>query len=90
MTGSDSLPYKTTLNQVAESLLTGGQHFAFISTNIEMDYPASGSYYRATAKGFQYDTNTGNLTNTLYYGEVSSIVVSNELFPTLAATAIIR
>jgi RHS repeat-associated protein len=78
--GSDGKLYKQVYNKVDESLLSGGQHFAFTSQTMTLDYATNGSSYRATAQQFTYDTNNGNLINTTDYGEVGTIVVNGQTF----------
>ncbi len=78
--GSDGKLYKQVLNKVDEAVLAGGQHFAFNSQTLTLDYATNGSSYRATAQQFAYDTNNGNLTNTIDWGEVGSIVVNGQTF----------
>ena len=78
--GTNGQPYKLTLNKVGDADLGSGWHFGFISQTLTLDYPGSLNSYRATAQQFRYDLNTGNLTNTIDYGEVTSIVVTNQAF----------
>jgi YD repeat-containing protein len=84
--GSDGLKYKQTINKVDEVLLhTNGWAFPFIAQTISMDYEGLSSY-RATAQQFSYAassnvvTSTGNLTNQVSLGEVSSVVITNHTF----------
>jgi RHS repeat-associated protein len=78
--GSDGNLYKQVFNKVGETVLAGGQHFAFNSQTITVDYATNWSSYRATAQQFSYDTNNGNLTNTIDWGEVYPIVVNGQTF----------
>jgi RHS repeat-associated protein len=78
--GSDGTLYKQVFNKVNEAVLGGGQHFAFNSQTMTLDYATNGSSYRATAQQFTYDTNNGNLTNTIDWGEVGSIVINGQTF----------
>jgi RHS repeat-associated protein len=78
--GSDGKPYKLTLNKVDEAALAGGQHFAFVSQTMSVDYPGSTAAYRATAQQFAYDLSNGNLTNSTDYGEVTNVMASSQSF----------
>lgn len=78
--GSNGNPYQLVLNQVNETVLTGGQHFAYVTTNIEIDYPATSSAYRATARQYYYNLSNGNLTNETDCGAVGSVNTQTEGF----------
>jgi RHS repeat-associated protein len=78
--GSDGTLYKQVFNKVDEAVLAGGQHFAFNSQTMTLDYATNGSSYRAAAQQFTYDINNGNLTNTIDWGEVGSIIVNGQTF----------
>jgi RHS repeat-associated protein len=74
--GNDGLTNSIALSKVEEvAVSTNGWYFAFVSRAIKMDYEGQ-SGYRATAKDFSYDA-TGNLTNTMDWGEVSVSSVAN-------------
>lgn len=78
--GSDGNPYKTILNQVNE-YSNQLQHFAYIATNIEIDYPATSTAYKARAKVYYYNLSNGNLTNETDWGQVTlAIPPSSESF----------
>jgi RHS repeat-associated protein len=88
--GSDGKLYKQVLNKVDEALLAGGQHFAFNSQTMTLDYATNGTSYRATAQHFAYDTNNGNLINTIDWGEVGSIVVNGQTFTDVGSDTVYK
>ncbi len=92
--GSDGLKDKQTLSKVEQvQLHTNGWYFPFVSQTIELDYEGLSSY-RATARQFFYDaasnvvTSTGNLTNEVNFGEVSSVTVSNHAFTNIGSDSL--
>jgi RHS repeat-associated protein len=78
--GSDGNPYKTVLNQINE-YSNNLQHFAYVATNIEIDYPATSSSYKATATVYYYNLSNGNVTNETDWGQVTvSVPPASEAF----------
>jgi len=88
--GSDGNLYKQVFNEVAEIVLAGGQHFAFNSQTMTRDYATNWSSYRGTAQQFSYDTNNGNLTNTIDWGEVGSIVINGQTFTDIGSDTVYK
>jgi RHS repeat-associated protein len=86
--GSDGNPYQLVLNQINEAELSGGQHFAYLDQTITVDYPATSSAYKATAKQYFYNTNNGNLTNTTDWGQVTSVVINGQSFTDVAGDTV--
>jgi hypothetical protein len=82
--GSEGNPYKTVLNQVSE-YSNNLQHFAYIATILEIDYPATSSSYKARANVYYYNLNNGNLSNETDWGQVDvSLPPSSEAFTDVA------
>jgi YD repeat-containing protein len=78
--GSDGNYYGTVLNQVNE-YSNNLQHFAYVATNIEIDYPASTGSYKARATVYYHNLSNGNLTNETDWGQVTlSLPPSSEAF----------
>ena len=78
--GSDGNYYGTVLNQVNE-YSNNLQHFAYVATNIEIDYPASTGSYKARATVYYHNLGNGNLTNETDWGQVTlSLPPSSEAF----------
>ena len=86
--GSDGNPYELALNQINETVLTGGQHFAYVAQTMNLDYPATSSAYKATAKQFFYNLSNGNLTNTTDWGAVGSVVVNGQTFTDISGDTV--
>ncbi len=87
--GSDGNPYRTVLNQVNETVVNTGEHFAYVTTNIQIDYPASSSSYKATATVNYYNLNNGNLTGKTDWGQVTvSLPPSSEAFSDVAGDTV--
>jgi RHS repeat-associated protein len=68
--GNDNALYHVTVNQVDQTSLGNGRYFPFVTQSFDCDYPGGGTA-KVTATDFNYDINTGNLTNQLEYGLVT-------------------
>lgn len=77
---TNGILHQLTLNKVEDVDLGNGRHFAYVSQSLTVDYPGNTNAYRAAAKQFTHDLNTGNLTNTVEYGEVTNLNVSAQSF----------
>lgn len=86
--GSDGKLYALTLNKVEDADLGYGSHFAFVSQTLDLDYPGSTNNYRAAAQQFAYDLASGNLTNQVHFGEVSSVNAATETFTDVGSDAV--
>jgi RHS repeat-associated protein len=87
--GSDGKPYRTLLNQVNETVVNTGEHFAYVTTNIQIDYPAASSSYKATATVNYFNLNNGNLTGVTDWGQVTvSLPPGSEVFSDVAGDTV--
>jgi len=70
--GTNGQLYKVVLNKIEDVNLGSGRHFAFITNTFTLNYPGNGTTTpRVEAKAFKYDLTTGNLTNTIAFGEIN-------------------
>jgi RHS repeat-associated protein len=88
--GTNGLLYRLVLNKVEDASLGSGRHFAFTSQTIGLDYPGSTNAYRATAQQYFYDLSTGNLTNSIDFGEVNSVVVTSNSFSDVSGDTVYK
>ena len=87
--GSNGNPYRTVLNQVNETVVNTGEHFAYITTNIQIDYPATPSAYKATARVYDYNLGNGNLTSETDWGQVTvTLPPGSEAFTDVAGDTV--
>jgi len=69
--GNDGELYHVQINQVNQDSLGNARYFPFTDLTFDCDYPGNGTP-NITATQFAYDQTTGNLTNKIEYGQVSS------------------
>ncbi len=87
--GSDGNPYQTVLNQVNETVVNTGEHFAYVSQTMNVDYyPPTPTTYKATAQQYFYNMSNGNLTNTTDWGAVNSVNAGAETFSDIAGDTV--
>lgn len=77
--GTDNKLYSATINQVNVADLGNGIYFPFTQLTFDCDYPGGGTP-NVTAKKFNYDTSTGNLTKKTLYGRVTGFDPNNVSF----------
>ncbi|MGN6642882.1 MAG: toxin TcdB middle/N-terminal domain-containing protein, partial [Verrucomicrobiota bacterium] len=86
--GTNGQIYRLVLNKVEDADLGSGRHFAFTGQTIALDYPGNTNAYRATAQQYFYDLITGNLTNTINFGEVTNVTISSHGFSDVAGDTV--
>ena len=74
--GNDNKLYHVQVNQVDQTSLGNGRYFPFTTLTFDCDYPGNGTP-KVTATDFAYDPSTGNVTNKIEYGLVSSFNPTN-------------
>ena len=73
--GNDGLQYSMSISKVDQVDLGGGRWFPYVAKTIDYGYPGGGTA-KTTATEYTYDSTTGNLTKSAFYGEVGSVSLS--------------
>jgi len=86
LTGTNGQTYQVTLAKAGQHAYgSSGRYFAFVGQSLNLDYPGTGGGPRATAQSSAYDEDTGNLTESVAWGEVTNVVASTYAFDNVTA-----